>query len=446
MKRRRRFGILDNDLLMLTESIDIVRKLPSTLKLSLIRKMVISNFFFNDYVIKQNEPIDSFYIVKNGSFEVNYNRITESQLGINLEYFIEYQNVIKDHFSTNRKYEIDGKLKTKDKNKIFLFGKGEIFGDIEWYLNINKSLFNVICNESTGEIVTISRTDIENILNKFIDNIKNQAKIKLNYFKNLLENIKKNRKKRFTNKISLMGINISNVFDVYNKSLINKREKSNKLLYSRNISDNFFQTQFKKDKRKLNCNLSEIYSKSIENKSIKIKNKKIHKKKLTLLTDRLPSSKERSSDFSKQKKLNKSRSIGDILTDIYSKYDKKKNQKFYTKNTIKLKKTRLKKSSSDNYIPFNQKKDLNQKKKTLIFNFCLNNKGEENLIFPEFMKDEINISRNNMNSISSSKMENSLSFGLDKNFFKDKDIFNNLLKKKYKFIRCNSAQKIIKSN
>ena len=76
----------------------------------------------------------------------------------------------------------------------------------------------------------------------------------------------------------------------------------------------------------------------------------------------------------------------------------------------------------------------------------MNNKGEENLIFPEFMKDEINISRNNMNSISSSKMENSLSFGLDKNFFKDKDIFNNLLKKKYKFIRCNSAQKIIKSN
>ena len=76
----------------------------------------------------------------------------------------------------------------------------------------------------------------------------------------------------------------------------------------------------------------------------------------------------------------------------------------------------------------------------------MKNKGEENLIFPEFMKDEINISRNNMNSISSSKMENSLSFGLDKNFFKDKDIFNNLLKKKYKFIRCNSAQKIIKSN
>ena len=34
----------------------------------------------------------------------------------------------------------------------------------------------------------------------------------------------------------------------------------------------------------------------------------------------------------------------------------KKNQKFYTKNTIKLKKTRLKKSSSDNNIPFNQKK------------------------------------------------------------------------------------------
>ena len=125
---------------------------------------------------------------------------------------------------------------------------------------------------------------------------------------------------------------------------------------------------------------------------------------------------------------------------------KKKNQKFYTKNTIKLKKTQLKKSSSDNYIPFNHKKDLNKKKKTLIFNFCLNNKGEENLIFPEFMKYEINSSRNNMNSISSSKMENSLSFGLDKNFFKDKDIFNNLLKKKYKFIRCNSAQKIIKSN
>ena len=93
-KRKRRFGILDNDLFFFTNSIDIIKRCPSTLKLSLIRKMVVSNFFINEYVIKQNEYIDSFYFIKNGSFEINYNRITESNVGINIEYFIEYQNQI----------------------------------------------------------------------------------------------------------------------------------------------------------------------------------------------------------------------------------------------------------------------------------------------------------------------------------------------------------------
>ena len=65
------------------------------------------------------------------------------------------------YFSNNRKYEIDGKLKVNDKNKIFISQKGEMFGDIEWYLNTNKSLFNVVCIEAKGEIAIISRIDIE---------------------------------------------------------------------------------------------------------------------------------------------------------------------------------------------------------------------------------------------------------------------------------------------
>ncbi len=83
----------------------------------------------------------------------------------------------------------------------------------------------------------------------------------------------------------------------------------------------------------------------------------------------------------------------------------------------------------------------------------MSKKGEEKLIFPDFMKDDNNYSKNNnmnsMNSINSSRFENSNSFNsipLDKNFFCSKYSFNSLLKKKYRAIRCNSAQKILKIN
>ena len=79
-------------------------------------------------------------------------------------------------------------------------------------------------------------------------------------------------------------------------------------------------------------------------------------------------------------------------------------------------------------------------------------KGEEKLIFPDFMKEDNNNSKNlnmnSINSINSSRFDNSISFNsvpLDKNFF-CKCSFNSLLKKKYRAIRCNSAQKILKIN
>ena len=449
-KRKRRFGILDNDLFFFTNSIDIIKRCPSTLKLSLIKRMVVSNFFINEYVIKQNEYIDSFYFIKNGSFEINYNRISEANVGINIEYFIEYQNFIKEHFSNNRKYEIDGKLKVNDKNKIFISQKGEMFGDIEWYLNTNKSLFNVVCIEAKGEIAIISRIDIENILRNFVYNIKSEVRIKLDYIRNLLVNNSKIKKKRFINKVTLMKNDVGNVFDVYNKLILNKykKEHSNKL-HLRINSDSLFKTQITKEKTQRK--FSEIFS--VKNKS-KEKHKLINKKKLTILTERLSSISKEKNNISKNKKnKNESNSIGDILYDLYN-----VNKKPTNKNLIKLKKTKLKKSNSDTYIPFKTStKILNIKKKQLndklSFHYFMSKKGEEKLIFPDFMKDDNNYSKNNnmnsMNSINSSRFENSNSFNsipLDKNFFCSKYSFNSLLKKKYRAIRCNSAQKILKIN
>ena len=449
IKLKRRFGILDNDLFFFTNSIDIIKRCPSTLKLSLIRKMVVSNFFINEYVIKQNEYIDSFYFIKNGSFEINYNRITESNVGINIEYFIEYQNIIKDHFSNNRKYEIDGKLKTNDKNKIFISQKGELFGDIEWYLNTNKSLFNVVCIEAKGEIAIVSRIDVENILRNFIYNIKSEVKIKLDYIKNLLVNNSKIKKKRFINKVTLMKNDVGNVFDVYNKLILNKykKEKSNKM-HLRINSDSIFTTQIKKEKplRKF----SEIFS--VKNK-LKEKHKLFNKDKLTILTERLSSISKEKNNLSRNKKNNnKSKSIDDILFGLYD-----VNKKPTSKNLIKLKKTKLRKSNSDTYIPFKTATIVLNKKKTILnnkhsFNYFMTKKGEEKLIFPDFMKEDNNNSKNlnmnSINSINSSRFDNSISFNsvpLDKNFF-CKCSFNSLLKKKYRAIRCNSAQKILKIN
>ncbi len=449
-KRKRRFGILDNDLFFFTNSIDIIKRCPSTLKLSLIRKMVVSNFFINEYVIKQNEYIDSFYFIKNGSFEINYNRISEANVGINIEYFIEYQNIIKDHFSNNRKYEIDGKLKVKDKNRIFISQKGEMFGDIEWYLNTNKSLFNVVCIEAKGEIAIISRKDIENILRNFVFNIKSEVRTKLDYIKNVLVNHSKIKKKGYINKVTLMKNDVGNVFDVYNKIILNKykKEHSNKI-HLRINSDNLFKTQITKEKTQRK--LSEIFS--AKNKP-KEKHKLINKSKLTILTEHLSSISKEKNNLSRIKRnRNKSNSIGDILYDLFD-----VNKKPNNKNLIRLKKTKLKKSNSDTYIPFKTSTQILNNKKykfnnKFSYHYFLNKKGEEKLNFPEFMKENNNYSRNNnmnsINSINSSRFENSISFNsvpLDKNFFCSKYSFNSLLKKKYRAIRCNSAQKILKIN
>ena len=218
-----------------------------------------------------------------------------------------------------------------------------------------------------------------------------------------------------------MKNDVGNVFDVYNKLILNKykKEKSNKM-HLRINSDSIFTTQIKKEKplRKF----SEIFSKEKNNLS---RNKKNN---------------------------NKSKSIDDILFGLYD-----VNKKPTSKNLIKLKKTKLRKSNSDTYIPFKTATIVLNKKITKLnnkhsFNYFMTKKGEEKLIFPDFMKEDNNNSKNlnmnSINSINSSRFDNSISFNsvpLDKNFF-CKCSFNSLLKKKYRAIRCNSAQKILKIN
>ena len=62
-------------------------------------------------------------------------------------------------------------------------------------------------------------------------------------------NNSKIKKKRFINKVTLMKNDVGNVFDVYNKIILNKykKEKSNKM-HLRINSDNLFKTQIKKEK------------------------------------------------------------------------------------------------------------------------------------------------------------------------------------------------------
>lgn len=101
----------------------------------------------NELVLIQGDPISNLYIVKSGSFICLINHLSISDISYDINSFIQYQNITKEPFLEDRKYELNGRIKNNEQIPLFIYQKNNYFGDIELISGKHQSCFCIKVNE-----------------------------------------------------------------------------------------------------------------------------------------------------------------------------------------------------------------------------------------------------------------------------------------------------------
>ena len=135
----------------------------------------------NDYIVKQNCPLENIYIIKSGMFKLLHKHTKNKSIDYDIEFFCGGQEKIKDkeRFTTERIHELRGEKKFVETKELFVYGKGEIIGDVELYYNKNKSLFTAITLETGCEAFYCSKDKFVNMLGTHIKDLKNIVERKM---------------------------------------------------------------------------------------------------------------------------------------------------------------------------------------------------------------------------------------------------------------------------
>ena len=191
----------------------------------------------NEYVIKQGEPINDIYLILKGSFVLSLNHYINYEVEPDIDTFIKYQNITGEPFSTDRNYEIKGKIKRTEEIELFIYQKKYFFGDIEIASNKKNSLFNLKANEDNSIVCTMERRKwlgvIEIIREKFNRNSLN----KLDMIQNRVKEILLKKKKLRFNKLKLSQdkiyyqLVVNNNFNICNNKInnLNNNKHNNKI-------------------------------------------------------------------------------------------------------------------------------------------------------------------------------------------------------------------------
>lgn len=112
-------------------------------------------YFNGEVVIEQNQPIDTIFIVKSGSFQVSYRSKKNIVNHFDLNY---YSNItpMDFRFTENRKYEIRGFKRTEENLKLLTIEKGQFIGDLEFIDKKDKGYFTVTCINEGSVLLSMS--------------------------------------------------------------------------------------------------------------------------------------------------------------------------------------------------------------------------------------------------------------------------------------------------
>ena len=398
------------------DSIKFFETLKSELKIKLINKLNIEKYSSKEIIISQNSPINKIFIVSKGSFILLFNHVKISTDDLNIDFYVNYQNLSNKHFNNLRKHELNGKFFFKFTDKLIIYSLKEFIGDIEFSLNKNKSFFTVVCNENNSELLSINFNDFKEIVGKkIVFEIKNFAMEKIRNFNKRIKEIKNNHKKCFINEenniknIIIKQFHIENSFEKKsfdkNFSFRNNKKLKNSIsaenIFNNNKINKFLFDNKIKTERKNNKN---NFNQSFKNFSL-------------------------TKNSIEKSRNNNNNNNDNFYIKSYNSIDKPKNI-FRTNSQIinsseKQTKIKLKLKNNNVFIKHNNK---NNKIRLNFFNKNFTKNFNNNL------SKEINfdtIDNNNINKY------------FNKNIFFKKNLINNFLYDKYKLLRNNSTSKII---
>ena len=175
--------------------LDIISEIPFIKNLNYVMRNELAqilkekSYKLNEYLIKQNDPINDIFIILKGKFILSLNHQIEFNIEHDIDTFINYQNITKEPFNVDRKYELTGKINNKNEINLIIYNIRSFFGDIELLAKKNKSLFNIKCIEADSIIGIINRKNFSNIIDKVMLEFRQNTEIKLDMIQKRLEDI-----------------------------------------------------------------------------------------------------------------------------------------------------------------------------------------------------------------------------------------------------------------
>ena len=119
-----------------------------------------------DIIAKQGEKMDNFYIIRKGSFQVNYSLVNNIEKELNFDAIDAIVNCPYEGFSSVRRYELLDSYNQESYYKIFNLSEGDYIGDFELYKNSDNYFFTIICNIDESILYKIPKNELYMIKNK----------------------------------------------------------------------------------------------------------------------------------------------------------------------------------------------------------------------------------------------------------------------------------------
>ena len=168
-----------------------------------------------DVITKQGEKMNNFYIIRKGSFQVNYSFVNNIVKELNFDAMDAIAKCPHESFSSVRRYELLDTYNKENLYKIVNLSEGNYIGDLEFYKKSKTYFFTIICDIDGSILYRIPEEKFNLMQNEM--------------FYNILSRITQNKEKIFQDRIFSM-ISYSNKSD----SIRNKFIKiiNHKILHS----------------------------------------------------------------------------------------------------------------------------------------------------------------------------------------------------------------------
>ena len=176
---------------------DFIQKLSRIIKVKHIQKGTI--------ICNNNAPLTKMYIIRNGNVSLNIIKSTKYKSDLSPDLLIndndiknnsssrknEFNNIENfSHFTKERSFEIKGEYQEDKLYTLITYGKGEILGNIEYYMNLKKYLYTVKCITNV-EIYEIDIQSFNTIVRPYnFELFEEKTKEQINYLAKRIREVK----------------------------------------------------------------------------------------------------------------------------------------------------------------------------------------------------------------------------------------------------------------